>query len=324
MSQSISLTVQMNSPCEENWNSMESAEQGRFCNKCQKTVTDFTDFTDQQIFQYFLKNPFPVCGRILIDQRDREFENSTAKINRHLSPVAASLLTLATFTADATPPAPIKENMQQTQLPDNKEATPVPADSVIISGTVKDRNGAPIENAEIIFEQFKLSSDKNGHFRFSIPSALNKPAVIQFSYGKLDREVRSYHPLMGSATFEVTLYEPYYPQPHYMGIAIPAFQLPNPFSTLAFQSSNQLDTETKAFLSDLAQFIKDEMRRRYIVRSYYKSSKQKAVKLSNLIQKYLVDKEGISPERIRLADPQLRKNSNSQVVIEFAQDSAYE
>ena len=43
MSTSISLTIQMNMPCEENWNGMEPTEAGRFCNKCQKPVINFVE-----------------------------------------------------------------------------------------------------------------------------------------------------------------------------------------------------------------------------------------------------------------------------------------
>jgi hypothetical protein len=319
MSKSISLTLQMNSPCDENWNGMEATNQGRFCNKCQKTVIDFTGFTDNQILQHFLKHPFPVCGRMLASQRDNKYENATAKINRNLSPVAATLLTLVAITSEASPPAPLRVNMQQDQPPLNKQVTAIPADSILISGTVKNSQGAPLENVEIVFEQLKTSSDKNGNFQFTLPPELNKTAVIQFTYPNLEKAVRSYNPLMGSARYEVVLTEPYFPDSIFMGAMVPAFQLPDPFSTLSFQSSNKLDSKTKAFLEDLAEFMKNDPRQTFTIRSYYNTSKQRAVKLSNLIKTFIVDEQGVDAERIHLADPQLRKENKSEVIIEFAQ-----
>ena len=56
MSKSISLSIQMNTPCDENWNGMEPTEEGQFCNKCQKPVINFVDLSDQQILQYFLEH----------------------------------------------------------------------------------------------------------------------------------------------------------------------------------------------------------------------------------------------------------------------------
>ena len=321
MSKSISLTIQMNMPCEENWSGMEPTEEGRFCNNCQKPVVNFVDLTDQQILQYFLEHPFPVCGRMLTSQRDHNFVNSTSKINRSLSPVAASLLTLAAITTEAVHPSPVRFNRLQVQLPHIKQAPAFPADSVLISGTVTDKHGAPIENAEIIFDQYKMLSDKNGSFRFIFPSKLTKSAVIQFSYPNLVKEVRSYHPAMGSTSFDVTLYEPYMPEPVFMGLMKPTFRLPDSLSTLSFKSSNELDIKTKTFLVNLATFMKDNPDQKIKIRSYYSKSKQKAVKLSNLIKSFLEEEQGLDPERIQIAKPQLEKKIKGKVVIDFTKQT---
>jgi hypothetical protein len=319
MPQPISLSLQLNSPCQENWNNMEPTEQGQFCNSCQKAVVDFTGLTDQQILQYFLNNPIPVCGRMLTTQKDRLYYNSTPKTNRYLSPVAASLLTLAAISSEAAPPAPLKANITQAQLP-AVTATPLLTDSIIISGTVKNKQGVPIENVEIVFEQLKTLSDKDGNFKFTLPASFNKTAVIQFSYPGFDKEVRSYHPVMGSTSYEIILQEPYFPTQSIMGAIVPAFHLPSPFSSLYFQPSDKLDSKTEAFLRDLSMFIKNHFNEKFVIRPYYKSSKQKAAKISVAIQNFLVDKEGILEDRIRLAEPQLRKENSTEVIIEFAQD----
>jgi hypothetical protein len=319
MPQTISLSIKIDSPCHENWENMEPTEQGRFCNSCQKAVVDFTGLTDQQILQYFLKNPVPVCGRMLVSQKHRLYEHSTPKVKRNLAPIAASLLTLAAITAEAAPPAPLKWKISQVQLPGYKMAQPMPADSVIISGTVTNEKGVPLENVEIVFEHLKTSSDKDGNFEFTLPASLNRPAIIQFSYPLLNREVRNYHPLMGSTSYNITLLEPSKSHCYQvMGLMAPSFQMPLPFSTLYFQPSNSLDSKNRSFLRDLANFIKDNITEAFIIKPYYKSSKQRAVKISNLINTFLVDEEGINQDRIFQADPQLRKSNTTEVIIEFA------
>ncbi len=324
MSRSISLTIQMNTPCEENWNGMEPTEAGRFCNKCQKPVINFVDLSDQQILQYFLEHPYPVCGRMLTTQRDHHFVHTTPTINRNLSPVTATLLTLATITTEAAPPTPMIVNKAQAQQPHLKQTPAIPADSLLISGTVKDKHGAPIENAEIIFDQYKLLSDKNGSFQFTLPSGFNKMAVIQFSYPKLVREVRSYHPLMRSTSYDIVLSEPYIPQCIISGLMQPGFHVPVPLpdslSTLSFQSSNKLDTKTKALLTNLSNFIKDNPLQKFTIRSYYNTSKQKAVKLSNLIKNFIVDEQGVNYDRIQIANPELLKLDKAEVVIDFVEE----
>jgi hypothetical protein len=319
MSKSISLTLQLNTPCDEHWNDMEPTGEGRFCNKCQKPVINFVDLSDQQILQYFLEHPFPVCGRMLTTQRDHQFIHSTPTINRNLSPVTATLLTLATITTEVAHPAPLRINRPPVQQPLISQSPAKPADSILISGTVKDQHGVPIENAEIIFDEYKLLSDQNGSFQFSLPSGFNKTAVIQFSYPKLVREVRSYHPVMGSTRYDIVLSEPYMPENVIMGGIQTSFHLPVPdsLSRLSFQSSNKLDAKTRGFLSTLANFIKDNPNQNIAIRSYYNASKQKALKLSTLIKNFIVDKEGVNAERIQIANPVLRKKNKSAVVIEF-------
>lgn len=59
-------------PCQENWDNMAPAEQGRYCNACAKQVIDFTSMSDTELLNYFskLKNE-SVCGRTYADQLDR-------------------------------------------------------------------------------------------------------------------------------------------------------------------------------------------------------------------------------------------------------------
>jgi hypothetical protein len=323
MSKSITLTIQMNTPCHENWNGMIPTEEGRFCNNCQKPVINFVELTDQQLLEYFLEHPYPVCGRMLTTQRDHQFVHSTAKTNRSLSPVAATLLTLTTITTEAVHSAPLRVTRPQIQQPHIKQSPAIPPDSVLISGTIKDKHGAPIENVEIIFDQYKILSDINGSFQFTLPSELIKAALIQFSYPNLVREVRNYHPLMGSTSFNVTLFEPNRHAPIIMGLMQPGFHLPVPLpdslSTLSFQSSNKLDLKTKNLLVNLATFMKENPTQRITLRSYYHTSKQKAVKLSNLIKDFLESEEGINLDRIQIAKPELEKQIKAEVVIDFVQ-----
>ena len=43
----IQLTIP--EPCHESWNSITSAEKGKFCNACRKTVVDFTAMGDREL-----------------------------------------------------------------------------------------------------------------------------------------------------------------------------------------------------------------------------------------------------------------------------------
>ena len=64
--------IYIQEPCHENWNSMDSAEQGRFCHSCSKTVTDFSNMSDTEILKYLSASSVNTCGRFATDQVNRE------------------------------------------------------------------------------------------------------------------------------------------------------------------------------------------------------------------------------------------------------------
>ena len=72
--------LHINEPCTENWESMSTAEQGKFCNHCNKTVFDFTIATDVDIVKYIeaMKGEM-FCGRFEENQLGRWIERSDIK-----------------------------------------------------------------------------------------------------------------------------------------------------------------------------------------------------------------------------------------------------
>ena len=72
--------LHINEPCTENWESMTTAEQGKFCNHCNKTVFDFTSATDTEIVKHIEKMKGEMfCGRFEENQLDRWIERSDIK-----------------------------------------------------------------------------------------------------------------------------------------------------------------------------------------------------------------------------------------------------
>jgi hypothetical protein len=61
--------IRIPEPCHENWNEMESRENGRHCLSCCKTVVDFTGWDVQTIASYLRNNSrHKVCGRLSHEQ----------------------------------------------------------------------------------------------------------------------------------------------------------------------------------------------------------------------------------------------------------------
>jgi hypothetical protein len=63
------LNITIPKPCHENWNTMSPQEQGRFCDKCCKTVVDFSTKSPVEVRQILLERKNEkVCGRFNNDQ----------------------------------------------------------------------------------------------------------------------------------------------------------------------------------------------------------------------------------------------------------------
>jgi hypothetical protein len=69
------LQLHIADPCHEDWDTMTTADKGRFCGSCQKKVIDFSDMSDREIAQFF-KRPSAgsVCGRFMADQLERDIK----------------------------------------------------------------------------------------------------------------------------------------------------------------------------------------------------------------------------------------------------------
>ena len=109
--------LHINEPCTENWESMTTAEQGKFCKQCNKTVFDFTTATDTEIVKHIkaMKGEM-FCGRFEENQLGRWIERSDIKTsNPRLYKFLISFMLLgAAQVANAqTNPAQEKVAMQR-------------------------------------------------------------------------------------------------------------------------------------------------------------------------------------------------------------------
>lgn len=72
--------LHINEPCTENWETMSTVEQGKFCSQCNKTVFDFTTATDAEIVKHIEATKGEMfCGRFEENQLGRWIERSDIK-----------------------------------------------------------------------------------------------------------------------------------------------------------------------------------------------------------------------------------------------------
>ncbi|UTN06278.1 hypothetical protein L0669_10255 [Flavobacterium bizetiae] len=89
------FTLEIASPCSENFNKMIPNATGSFCNSCAKNVIDLSKKTNSEVAKFIAETKDTnICARLRVTQLDQEFEhNERSKINNlKYAAVAASIL----------------------------------------------------------------------------------------------------------------------------------------------------------------------------------------------------------------------------------------
>ena len=90
------FSLEINSPCNENFSKMTANDSGSFCNSCAKNVIDLSTKTNREVADFISNNKEKnICARMRTSQLEEEFEiNDTSKINnlKYAVAVAASVL----------------------------------------------------------------------------------------------------------------------------------------------------------------------------------------------------------------------------------------
>lgn len=159
------IQLQISTPCHEDWNKMTPAEQGRFCNSCEKQVVDFTGMSDTQVLAFFRKpSTGAVCGRFFNDQLNREIAAPRKRVPwlKYFFQFTLPLF-LTTLKSTAQGNVTIKENFKVCRVErtlgmvSNVE---LPSDNPVkeITGKIVDEKGNGIPFASVTI------SESNGEF----------------------------------------------------------------------------------------------------------------------------------------------------------------
>jgi hypothetical protein len=146
-------SVSIRKPCTEDWNKMTTAEQGRNCAVCCKTVVDFTGKTDGQIVDYLKANSAQrVCGRFKNGQVNVPVTAQRQPISRYRLFMAAALFVFGAFlftSCGGTREHEIMGDIAYT--PDTVQTAVHKRPDSLISGTKKEECVIPVppEDPEI-------------------------------------------------------------------------------------------------------------------------------------------------------------------------------
>ena len=188
----------------------------------------------------------------------------------------------------------------QTKLPEE----------VAVTGTVKNELGVPLVNAKVktLFNG-DYFTDNNGAFSFTLKKDAITTQSIFVSYDSLVSAVRSYHPVMANAFYNVILYKPVKCCRKFCeGIILN--------STILYfkQDDVSLSDEIKKQLDEVSKQLKEcpKLKLHVTAHAALRKTLQRFAELRlEAIKKYLIEQDGISIDRIKTEKTTDKINNNN-------------
>ncbi|TKC10233.1 hypothetical protein FA048_08535 [Pedobacter polaris] len=191
------LHLVLTNPCSENWNEMQPAKAGRFCDQCTKHIIDLTAKTDTELIDFFKNKKANVCGRLLSTQLNRELTVPRQRPNWYwLMPIALgvsifsplkSLGFTPIISQNGNNPLPRNSSSQQSNLVEDPIVD-------IVKGKVVDVNiGKPLVGVKIKYKNFNnvvALTDSSGNFTLSVAEE-DKTNILLFEAAGYDKKEMS-------------------------------------------------------------------------------------------------------------------------------------
>lgn len=176
------LYITVAKPCHENCDKMAPAEQGRFCQSCNKQVIDFTKLSDTEIIQLLSQKTTGTCGRFTQGQLNTPIQAPASRtLPPKLSIFLAAFVSVFLLINEAT--AQEIEIMGKVAHVEQRATPMVKGDTILstvgkteIKGVVKDMDGQPIAGATVALKGTKTitSTDTCGSFSMlALPNSKN-------------------------------------------------------------------------------------------------------------------------------------------------------
>ena len=309
------ISIKVPNPCTHDWISMPSEGDGKYCSHCTNIVYDFSGMEDQELIKFFKERPAVSCGRFHNSQLNRDLLPVAKKKSLFipgLNKLAAALLAVLTFKTTSAR-SEFKRSHQVTVDSNYKNIIPKSNSNTLITGKITDQHGNPLENAVIRFDSVQVAvSGKDGKFQFELKAAdleFEEPDYnyhnLYFSYDSMVTVVRSYHSAMLSTFYDVAMYKKSKDGEFHsftMGEMVSngrLYPLPDLPSVKFRNNSAILNTDTKSLLLVVALKLKENLTMSIEVVGYPGSHQHTSKTRIDNIKNYLINSQGINPDRIR-------------------------
>ena len=175
------FSLDIKTPCAQNFNSFSSTPNGGFCGSCKKEVIDFTKMNSEDIVNYFkTKETQDTCGRF--NNNQLQTYNVKLQKNKRLSFLSGiGLACLSLFSIITAQAQDIKNHTETSGKNPSEIQNSTLEKSFIVKGNVSE-SSVPLPSANVILEGTTIgtTTDFDGNFEF--PQQLKKGDVLIFSY----------------------------------------------------------------------------------------------------------------------------------------------
>lgn len=182
------IEIKINEPCHENWDTMTSKAQGKFCASCATDVVDFTNMTDDQVKSYFTNYSGSVCGRFNTSQLDSNVKATYFSLSdctkRFVRAFAMVFIMFASFEMQAQNYAIVKGRVATFQW----------KASVTVKGIIYGNNGEGISDAQVQLYKngsriYDNTTDNNGAYIFSVEQGNYNLRILKMGYEFFNTDV---------------------------------------------------------------------------------------------------------------------------------------
>ena len=185
------IIVNIQNPCDEEWNEMQPHDRGKFCMQCSKEVIDFTKFDNSEIVKVIEQSKGRICGRMSVSQLNRPIEiQSKKKRSKLYKTLTAIFLIGSTGSVLASPFPSTTNNLSVSKNESNYkriDLKQIKTDNLkdTIRGQVLTEFEEPIPEADIFIKELNLEivTDNDGYFLISLPQNFQQEFVtVLISY----------------------------------------------------------------------------------------------------------------------------------------------
>ncbi len=168
------VQLMLTNPCSKKWDDLQQADEGRYCDRCEKNIVDLTSKSDAELIQFFKHKKDNVCGRLLSTQLHRELIQPPQKASWHWAiPLAMGAIAISTPVQAIELKPVIMQSDQGTALPvssaDKAMKTTV---KTTLKGVVLDiASNKPLAGVKVRqegFENVMAITDQSGAFELNL------------------------------------------------------------------------------------------------------------------------------------------------------------